>query len=147
LPFLVTFKSDTVSQQISIYQYIAFNAPYEAKVLCNKYGFSPEQTQTADDVASCLEDYVGNTQSETVFREILSLHPDKDVILQTLGSVAASLPVQDRGCGCKKEAKAIDSYLHATQGQQASQFSLHQGNILLIGSVLMLTVAIVVSKN
>jgi hypothetical protein len=130
---------------ISIYEYVASNSPQEARAICNKYGYSIPENANWSDVAQALDDLVV-TDGAQPFYDILSLHPDKDVIIERYAGSSqmqpaanASAPAEKK-CSCK--GKAVDKYL-----DQGTTGILHQGNLLLIGGILILAVAIVATNK
>jgi hypothetical protein len=137
-----------VDNKISIYQYIASNDPYSAKSICNKYGYSLKDVQTANDLAVCLEQLVA-VEGEAAFKDIVALHPDKDLIVDLYGTQvqAASAQKADGSCkGCsKKSDSTVQAYLQAAQ--QNSGHSLQQGNTFLFAGVLILAVALIATAK
>ena len=64
---------------MNVYYYIAESNPDAAFEICKKYGFF--QLNSVPEMADCLETIVGS-QGEDAFKEVMDLHPDKDVILE-----------------------------------------------------------------
>jgi hypothetical protein len=129
---------------ISFYQYVAINSPAESVSILNKYGYQVPASAGPDQIASALEELV-SADGATPLYDILSYHPDKDIILEVYGKQdSASAPEKKCNCG-GHEKSAVESYVQAASGNAG--LHLQQGNIFLIGAVLMLTVAIVVSSN
>lgn len=63
---------------IDVYEYIAENSPVESSLLISKYGYDMSQTdQSLGDSLAQLVDAEG----ETALKDVMSLHPDKDIIL------------------------------------------------------------------
>lgn len=133
-----------MTQSINIYEYIAANDTYAAKVVCNKYGYSLQGAETPAQIGYCLEQLVA-AEGEAAFRDIVALHPDKGLLVDLYGT-----PVQQsasEGCGCKKksESKTIEAMVHSAQ--QNTGHTLHQGNTFLFAGVLILAVALIACKN
>ena len=64
---------------MNVYHYIAETDPIKANELCKKYGYY--QNQYIEDLPICMQQIVSE-HGESAFKDILSLHPDKDVILE-----------------------------------------------------------------
>lgn len=104
-----------------------------------------QNVQTTDDVATCLEILVAQ-EGESAFRDIMALHPDKDIIVELGGSQQASTTQKESGCkdcGGKKDSN-IQAAIQAAQ--QNTGFTMHQGNTFLFAGVLILAVAIVATS-
>lgn len=130
---------------ITFYQYVANNSPSEAIGILSKYGYGVPAGADPGQVAAALEELV-SSDGATPLYDILSYHPDKDIILEVYGKQndAAGEVKSEKKCGCGgHEKSAVESYVQ----NAGAGLHLQQGNIFLIGAVLMLTVAIVVSSN
>jgi hypothetical protein len=64
---------------MTVYSYISQNNPDGAYEICKKYGYF--DVQTLDELSYCLQDIV-STKSEEGLSDVLSIHPEKDVILE-----------------------------------------------------------------
>lgn len=64
---------------MTVYSYISQNNPDGAYEICKKYGYF--DVQTLDELSYCLQDIV-STKSEEGLLDVLSIHPEKDVILE-----------------------------------------------------------------
>ena len=64
---------------MNVYHYIAENNPDAANEVCKKYGFY--QINSIDELADCLQHIVAQDGEES-FKDVMELHPDKDVILE-----------------------------------------------------------------
>lgn len=76
-----------------MYYSIATTSPNEAYDLCCKYGYS-NVASNVDDLAGCLQHIVA-TEGEVGLKDVMELHPDKEVILQLFGEKKGYC-----GCGC-----------------------------------------------
>lgn len=129
---------------ISVYQYIAANDPYGAKSICNKYSYQIQNVQTTDDVATCLEQLVAQ-EGEPAFKDLMALHPDRDIITELYGTQLPSAPAAKGDGGCKDCGKSsVQAAIQAAQ--QNTGFTMHQGNTFLFAGVLILAVAIVATS-
>lgn len=134
-----------MDNNISVYQYIAANDPYGAKAVCNKYSYQMQNVQTTDDVATCLEQLVAQ-EGESAFRDVMALHPDKDIILE-LGGSQKQTATQKTDGGCKDCGGKSSSKIEAAiQAAQQNTGYMHQGNTFLFAGVLILAVAIVATS-
>lgn len=126
---------------VDIYQYIAYDDPYVAKSICNKFGVDTSRAQTEEDMAEALRQLVAQQGMEAL-SAIVDVHPDKDIILEMSGPKTTS---KDCGCKDKKSSTSIaDSYV---QQAQSSGFSLQQGNTFIIAAALILAVAVIASSK
>lgn len=134
-------------ENISVYEYIAANDPYGAKSICNKYSYQMANVQTTADVATCLEQLVAQ-EGESAFRDVMALHPDKDILLELGGSQQSQTSTQkstDGGCkGCSGKSSSVQAAIQAAQ--QNTGYTMHQGNTFLFAGVLILAVAIVATS-
>lgn len=129
---------------ITIYQYVADNNLDAAKAICNKYGYALPDGAGSQQVSDCLEQVVADDGSAPMY-DIIALHPDKDIILQTYASSSAAQPgtADQKKCSCQE--KTVDDYVNAAQA--STGLHLQQGNILLIGAVLIVAITIIASSN
>ena len=74
---------------MSVYRYIAESNPQEAGLYCEKNGLQPN---SVEDIARQLEAIVANG-GEPALRNILDIHPDKDVILELFGKPIINNPI------------------------------------------------------
>lgn len=125
LPCLFYLKTYTVN----IFEYIAQSDPYAAKAICGKYGYELQNVQSNSDLAVCLSQLVAEV-GEPAMRDILSQHPDKDVILEAFSSGSPSAD-----CGCKKSKK--DAYMPQPSSQvKDSHFMIFAGALLLAAAII-----------
>lgn len=130
-----------------IFEYVAVNNPYGAKQIMNKYGYDPVNVQTEVDMGDLLRQCVA-TVGEPALKDVLSLHPDRELLAEDI--VAEMKPESTTGntggCGCggcsKKVGKSV-AQEYINNMQQNTGLSLQQGNLFLIGAALILAVAIV----
>ena len=134
-----------------LYNYIAANKPNEAKKLLAGRGFDASSVDTVEVLGGGLANLVSE-QGESALRDILSIHPDKEAIIQEFSPEPTSVTTKSEGgCkGCKGANNALDSYIEKLKppvGGSGSSDSMQHGNLLLIGGIIILAVAIIVTKN
>jgi len=93
---------------MNVYHYIAENNPDAANEVCNKYGFF--QINSIDELANCLQQIVAQ-DGEGSFKEVMELHPDKDVLIELFDKKKDETPavvtpqvLNADGCSCKSSA-------------------------------------------
>lgn len=131
------------------FTYVADADPYQAKAIISKYGYSLQGVNGNDPVAlgECLSQLVA-AEGEKAFRDIASIHPDKDVLLElfsaqpSAGIETTQAPAPCTGC---KEKSSVDAYVQAAT--TTSGFSLQNGTTVLIAATLICVVAIVVAHK
>lgn len=119
------------------YQYIANSNEYAARAICSKYGFDLQNAENANDVGICLEkvmEAIHPDEAEAAMLDILALHPDKDIILETFGNSQAP----EKKCGCTKNKK---SKLEAFIPQPASSIKNHE--VMIFAGALLIAAAII----
>lgn len=62
-----------------VYTYIVECSPNEAYEVCKKYGFF--NIESKEEMADCLEMIVAKG-GESAFNDVMSLHPDKEVLIE-----------------------------------------------------------------
>lgn len=136
---------------MDIYEYIACNAPSQCHAICDKYGFEA-MAQSPQDMADCMEQLVAEV-GEPAMRDLVSLHPDKDLIMETFAGAYSSTsgpsPLLATGCGCSKcrgAGPVAEKYIHQAQGT-GSFLEMNQAGIFIIGGLLVITLAIISKQN
>jgi hypothetical protein len=64
---------------MNIYQYIAQNSPNECYEICQQYGYY--DVADIEELSLAIAQLVAN-EGEKAFKQVLDLHPDKEVILE-----------------------------------------------------------------
>lgn len=118
---------------MDIYEYVALSDEYGTRAICNKYGVDTSMVETSEQMSYCLQQVVGE-YGESAMVDILNLHPDKDLIIETFGKE------KKKSCGCS-DAKS-DNALSAV----ASSFSSIKESHLFIFAGAMLIAAAIISK-
>lgn len=143
---------------MNIYQYVAASDPYGVKAIIGKYGYTYDNVETSDDLGDCLEG-VFRAEGLPVLKDIVEMHPDKELIQEYYSQNNALAEISHGDCGCKKckekknasddSAPIRNQYYEAAGGKPTSDtgLMLHQGNIFLIAAGLLAFAAIIVSSN
>lgn len=135
---------------MTVYSYISQNNPDGAYEICKKYGYF--DVQTLDELSYCLQDIV-STKSEEGLSDVLSIHPEKDVILElyqvkveteptaeSIKPLQTSMPtpiLPDTDCSCN--TKNAD-------GAQVSSV-VNQTNTYILVGALIVSIAIISMKK
>lgn len=115
---------------MNIFEYITQGDPYAAKAICNKYGYDVQNVQSSSDMAVCLNQLVAEV-GEPAMKDVLEMHPDKDVILEAFSSAATA----SSGCDCKKGKK--NSYFPEPSSQvKESHLFIFAGALLLAAAII-----------
>lgn len=149
-----------MNAQYDLYNYVAANNPTGAKALLDKYGYDASQVVTVEALGSGLATMV-KENGEPALRDLLAIHPDKDALLQEFGMTASAAPAGTPAkspCGCGggggcKGANALAAYLDKTDNSSgngngnATSNMMQHSNMLLVGGILILVVALIVTKK
>ena len=135
---------------MTVYCYISQNNPDGAYEICKKYGYF--DVQTLDELSYCLQDIV-STKSEEGLLDVLSIHPEKDVILElyqvkveteptaeSIKPLQTSMPtpiIETSDCSCN--TKNAD-------GTQVSSV-VNQTNTFILVGALIVSIAIISMKK
>lgn len=122
---------------------IATADPDKANALCQKYGYY--QITSVPELAFTLQQLVRD-EGESAFKEIMELHPEKDVIIELFQPKAApveTVVVKEKECPCM---------LGADGSQSSAQSNLPQGitlqtNTMILLAALIVSVAIISMKK
>ena len=134
---------------MTVYSYISQNNPDGAYEICKKYGYF--DVQTLDELSYCLQDIV-STKSEEGLSDVLSIHPEKDVILElyqvkveteptseSIKPLQTSMPTpiipETSDCSCNNNTKNAD-------GTQVSSV-VNQTNTYILVGALIVSIAII----
>jgi hypothetical protein len=145
------------SLQYDLYNYVAANSPGSAKAVLDKFGYDASQVDTVEVLGAGLATMV-KENGEDALKAVLSIHPDREVLTQEFTTTAAAAPASNgkSGCGCggcKGASSALESYLSKVGAPASSNnnagglMNVQHGNMLLIGGILILAVAIIVTKK
>lgn len=143
---------------MDVYQYITANYPVQARKLLIKYGYNPPKMIVMPEY---LRSAVASKKMP-FFREMMELHPDKDVILELFSNPSNSLHasfdgpgISDRPdtSGCKCGSCQKNSYANAdgnasnnnNQASDATKLAM-QTNTIIIASAFLLAFALIAPK-
>lgn len=140
---------------MNVYLYIAQNNPDAAYEVCKKYGYF--NVQSFEDLAASLQGIVAE-HGESALKEVLDIHPDKEVILEMNDKKKVEEPpleviiqkVFDRNkpvekdCSCMKNADATAAAVPAQPQQSAS---VSQTNTYILVGALIVSIAILSMKK
>lgn len=131
---------------MDVYHYLAHNNPYAAKAICNKFGYRTTNINSKSDLGDALKQVV-SAEGEPALREVVSNHPDKELIIEMYAPQHEVYKAADgsteTGKPCNGCAKATEKehYLTAAGFKTSSET-----NTFLMAAALILAVAII-SKN
>jgi len=131
---------------ITMFEYIASNNPQGAEAIASSYGYTMSNITTPEDIAACLMELV-DAEGEPVLRDLASIHPDKDLILENIGSAGAS---NGGGCGCGFcKQKATQQYTDQakTKNGKTNSFQMYDPAVMLIVGGTILLVGAMIIKN
>jgi len=141
---------------MNIYYYIALSNPDACFNFCNTYGYVNAPINSIEELATCCQEVVA-AEGEDAFRDLLKLHPDKGVIIESFsgksvmlgydGNMSAPMPYQppykkDCDCNCdKKNINADGGNTNVSSGATSQQTGL-----FIVAAALLLSVAIITRK-
>lgn len=143
---------------MNVYLYIAQNNPDAAYEVCKKYGYF--NVQSFEDLAASLQSIVAE-HGESSLKEVLDIHPDKEVILEMNDKKKVEEPpleeiiqkVFDRNkrpekedCSCMKNADATP-VVAAAPAQPQQSASVSQTNTYILVGALIVSIAILSMKK
>lgn len=134
---------------LTIYQYIAANDQVGSDAVCNKYGYLTQGVNTSEDMAACLEALV-TAEGMPALNDLVALHPDKDLIIESYGPAAPAAGQNGCTCGnCKQEKPVAQQYVDSAQGNNGFNLAglTNQGGLFILGSILILGLVIVSSHK
>jgi hypothetical protein len=142
---------------LDIYDYIAQVRPNEAEAICNKYGWSLQGMESADDLANCLQNLIAE-EGQPALADLAGIHPDRDLIIEVYNGQTAQVPLASApassGCGCAKckgnggGSSVTDKIMSAAGAAQSAASSFfHQSNLMIIGGVVLIGLALVLKSK
>ena len=132
---------------MSMYQHVAECNPDGSYLVLHKFGYADQPINSIDDIAYHLQNMVAS-EGEPALKEILKIHPDRDVIIEHYQSTQkkeqpkAEVLFHD-GCGCddcKKKA------MKNATGDAPKGVTLSQTNLFILLGAVLVTVAIISKK-
>jgi hypothetical protein len=79
--------------------HIAIGNPIGASDLCDKYGYSVDETN-AEQISYTLNSIIEENPNKQTFREVCDIHPDKDLILELFQPKDKKIRMNYSGSGC-----------------------------------------------
>lgn len=145
------------SLQYDLYNYVAANSPNDAKAVLDKYGYDASSVDTVEVLGAGLATMV-KENGEPALKSLLAIHPDREVLVQEFTPTSPAPATNGKsGCGCgggcKGASNALESYLSKVgapapaSNNSIGTMGVQHGNMLLIGGILILAVAIIVTKK
>lgn len=134
---------------MDIYTYVATSNPYQAKAILHKYGYSTKGVQNENDLGVCLKQLVAY-EGENAFNDILSSHPDTNVIVEKYALENKDFKNASGGtcgCGCS-HCKGNDRSYNNFSGNSdsASSKSKTEASVFIMAAALLIAAAIIVKK-
>jgi hypothetical protein len=125
---------------MNLYNYIANSNPDAANRICEKYGYY--QVSNTDELAYVLNNIVA-TEGEEPFKEIMEIHPDKEVILEFFEKKNEEKPIEmdkkQKDCSCMMNADG--------QTNQINQGFANQTNIIILVAAMIVSISIISMKK
>lgn len=124
---------------MNLYNYIANSNPNAANQVCQKYGYY--QIGNTNELAYVLKDIVA-TEGELGLKEIMEVHPDKDVILEFFEKKIEDKPVEikkEKECSCMMNADG--------QNSQTNQGIANQTNVFILVAAMIVSISIISMKK
>lgn len=134
------FKKTSV---MNVYQYIAYSSPDAANELCNKYGYY--QIQSYEELADCLQSIVAR-KGESAFKDIMELHPDKDVVLELFEKKIEAKPEPPVQIMEQKRERDCSCMMNADGGSQ-NQGIASQTNLMILVAAMIVSISIISMKK
>ncbi len=140
-----------------LYQYIAANNPGLCMSLIRHYGYNPPQPKNFGELGRFLEQLKDN-EGEAAFRDMMDLHPEKDLILEMYApapevkALAADghmdiLPApKPCGCGCQDKQKNNFSNADGAAATTSHSITAHQTGMIMLASAVVIAFAIMAKK-
>lgn len=136
------FKKPSV---MNVYQYIAYSNPDAANELCNKHGYY--QIQSIDELADCLQSIVAR-KGESAFKDIMELHPDKEVVLELFEKKIEAKPEPPVQIMEQKRERDCSCMLNADGAAQAqNQGIASQTNLMILVAAMIVSISIISMKK
>lgn len=127
---------------MELFTYLAYSEKNLEQVInfCNKFGYYPKNEE---ELASCLQNIVA-VEGESAFKELMELHPDKEVILELFEKKVEDKPMErerSRDCSCMMNADGGATI------QNPSHSLASQTNTIILVSALIVAIAIISMKK
>ena len=132
----------------TVYDYIAKSNPQDAKALCEAYGYRVTNHRSMSQNLKTLV----NNEGEDALHSIMSLHPDKDIILEYFSEKPTQKEDKPSDCGCRMNSPyLLEHFLNASGRQQSDKSEANvlatNTNTIIFASALVLAVAIIFKND
>jgi hypothetical protein len=129
---------------MTVYQYIAYTNPDAALELCGKYGYY--QIQNEEELANCLKDIVAR-KGENGLKDIMELHPDKDVVLELFEKKLELKPEPPIQVMEQKRERDCSCMLNADGASIQNQGIASQTNLMILVAAMVVSISIISMKK
>ena len=120
---------------MDVFEYISEINPSEAYQICHRHGIY--QINSPAELPMYLQAIVAE-KGEPAFKEILSIHPDREVIMEVFEPKTLQTPVPP--CGCMKSADG-------TESNSSPNITASQTNTYILVGALIVSLAIISMKG
>jgi hypothetical protein len=126
---------------MDVYSYIAYNNADAANDLCNQYGY--HSISSLDHLAHTLQSIVA-LKGEAALKDVMELHPDKDVILEIFEKkneviAVPQQPEPQKDCSCMKSADGTSSNNNSTIASNT--------NLMILAAAFIVSISIISMKK
>lgn len=131
---------------MNVYQNIAQSNPDAAYEVCKNYGYF--DIVNLDELSHCLQTIVAQ-QGEEGLKDVMSLHPDKDVLLELFGKKKDDelVEVVVKDCSCNKENSAATSPAILNATGSGTTNLVNQTNLYILAGAVIVSFAIISMKK
>lgn len=128
---------------MNVYHYIASSSPDNANKFCKKYGYY--QIENINELEYCLQTIIAN-KGETVFKEMMDLHPDKDVVLELFEKKCEQKPCPTCESNMLNANGMANANANANAITNANGFA-NQTNIIILISAMIVAISVISIKK
>ena len=129
---------------MNVYTYIVECSPNEAYEICKKYWFF--NIQSTEEMAKCLETIIAN-EGEDAFKEMMELHPDKEVIVELFSQKKSDEPQPVSAPVLVEAPKQVSADGSVTLNATGPNGLVNQTNTYILVAALIISVAIISMKK
>ena len=125
---------------MDVFEYLSFSEKNLGQVIefCNKFGYYPNNEQ---ELTSCLQKIVAK-EGETAFKDLMQLHPDKEVILELFEKKEEVQPIMER-----ERSRDCSCMMNADGSTASNQNFASQTNLIILVSAMIVSIAIISMKK
>jgi len=134
---------------MTVYQYIAENNPDAAYGLCKQYGYY--DINDFPQLAQCLEVIVGQ-HGEEGLSKVMELHPDKDTLLELFKKkqddiIEVKMPETHEPPTVIYQQPPVQDTPQHKNANGSGSILVNQTNLFILGGAVLITFAIIISRN